>query len=489
MASLLEVCRGEALTVAAVREAVGRDGSAAALVDRNKRTALHWACERQDIDGALLDAIPGDMLAVDGAGRTPLGALLRNPAAPAAYARRALAAAPPAVLAAAFGSRAHALASWVGVTAGDLAGVDPAAVDADGCTALHVLCGNAACDAPLLAALLVDGRCDAAAADADGALPLHYLCANRRVTPECLTALLAAHPAAGAARDEDEGSCPLHVLASNESAGAAHVAAFLAACPAAAAVTDDAGAAAGADAAARSARSALRDDGFSRVHIDRAAAAVLGAEVSAVYDHYLARSPEALEGACGKIRTPEKRADVRASLTPKCRAVLGSLAREVPWLRGGLITQLSVVHSDPGAPAQTAHSDVDFVQGPATVFTVLVALSPAPNDAGPTRVWPKTHVAAFHALAPGPRVEALNATPPLALPLEAGGGVVIDARVFHRGGANVSERRRSLLSVTLQVRGGAIDDAAHAGTTDSLHPEYRGRYRLRDFLDEGTRSL
>ena len=149
------------------------------------------------------------------------------------------------------------------------------------------------------------------------------------------------------------------------------------------------------------------------------------------------------------------------------------------------VTQLSAVHSDPGAPLQTPHSDTCFIRDDAPrLYTALVALTPVSQERGPTAVWPGTHGADFHALSDADRLARLRDGRQLAIcPLKPGEGILFDARLFHRGGRNATAAdRRSLLSVSLQAGGGdAASPAAHAGTTDSIFAAYRDKYRLGDF--------
>ena len=128
-------------------------------------------------------------------------------------------------------------------------------------------------------------------------------------------------------------------------------------------------------------RRELRDDGFTVVRVGERAAAELARETSAVLDHCLA-APDL--DVFGTIRTPDNRYDVKAALTPKLRAVLADLAADLPWLAAAPVTQLSAVHSDPGAPLQTPHSDTRFIRDDAPrLYTALVALTPVSPEKGP----------------------------------------------------------------------------------------------------------
>jgi hypothetical protein len=76
----------------------------------------------------------------------------------------------------------------------------------------------------------------------------------------------------------------------------------------------------------------------------------------------------------------------------------------------------------------------------------------------------------------------LDESPPVAMLLPKGSGVLYDPAVFHCGGANDSEQLRSLLSVSFRH---PWHDAApgERGSTDSLLPEYRDAFRAADFME------
>ena len=333
-----------------------------------------------------------------------------------------------------------------------------------------------------------------------GWTPLHYLCANAGAPPAAVAALAAFAPAAALATDDEEGMAPAHALALSDAlCGVDHVDALVGAAgdgalrvadgagrrPAYYAAKRGPGAAAAFDADGadgRRRRRELRDDGFTVVRVGERAAAELARETSAVLDHCLA-APDL--DVFGTIRTPNNRYDVKAALTPKLRAVLADLAADLPWLAAAPVTQLSAVHSDPGAPLQTPHSDTRFIRDDAPrLYTALVALTPVSQERGPTAVWPGTHGADFHALSDADRLARLRDGRQLAIcPLKPGEGILFDALLFHRGGRNATAAdRRSLLSVSLQAGGGAAaSPAAHAGTTDSIFAAYRDKYRLGEF--------
>ncbi len=101
-----------------------------------------------------------------------------------------------------------------------------------------------------------------------------------------------------------------------------------------------------------------------------------------------------------------------------------------------IVGEMGVVVSHPGAAAQEIHRDSDFLFGgldleidlPPFAMTMLVPLVDVTPEMGPTEFWPGTH---------RQRAETSD-EPPLTAHLEAGSVILIDSRVLHRGGANVS---------------------------------------------------
>ena len=84
----------------------------------------------------------------------------------------------------------------------------------------------------------------------------------------------------------------------------------------------------------------------------------------------------------------------------------------------------------------------------------------------------------------------LDARAPAPQPLDAAEALVFDSTLFHGGGRNVGGARRSLLSISLAEPAppgesdGDAFDPEQCGSTSSIFPEYRGRFRLVDFIAE-----
>lgn len=232
----------------------------------------------------------------------------------------------------------------------------------------------------------------------------------------------------------------------------------------------------------------LARDGFVHYAASDAWCEAAASDARAALDAALAPGawlPECLRPRVGtNIRTRTRRWDVAVDASAAVAAAVAAAAAPAADLAAvvgddAALVQLSVVASDPGAPAQRVHCDTAFSPGP-PLYTFLVALQDVSEGMGPTSVWPGTHAAAFHARSPAERARHL------ALEAPAGGGaarrgdaLLFDSRVYHGGGAN-GEARRLLLSATF--KSAAAHAGADAGTTDSLLPHLAGRWTLGDFL-------
>jgi hypothetical protein len=103
-----------------------------------------------------------------------------------------------------------------------------------------------------------------------------------------------------------------------------------------------------------------------------------------------------------------------------------------------IVGEMGVVISHGGAGAQEAHRDSAFLFGgldmeidlPPFAMTMLVPLLDVTLDMGPTEFWAGSHRLRDEA--------AVTASPPQRTALSAGSVVLIDSRILHRGGANVS---------------------------------------------------
>ena len=138
-------------------------------------------------------------------------------------------------------------------------------------------------------------------------------------------------------------------------------------------------------------------------------------------------------------------AALRAALAGEAGAILVAAVGRDAELR-----ELQVIVSEPGAAAQDVHSDSNYDAAASRLVTVFVALHDLLDERmGPTRFWPNTHAPRCFSgkwLAPTESLAAERGSVWYAL--RAGDAVLMDACTWHRGGANTSGSRRSLLAAT-----------------------------------------
>ena len=131
------------------------------------------------------------------------------------------------------------------------------------------------------------------------------------------------------------------------------------------------------------------------------------------------------------------------------------------------VVELSCMISFPGAKQQAPHPDVRQEDGQAEMLSIFIPLCDQTYDMGPLLVWPGTQ----------------NGTPP-ELPMrdvvpmfsDAGSVILMNSKVYHCGGANVSNKPRPVLYFTLKG-----DGPMPGGSTRSILPELSGQ-RLSDFV-------
>ncbi len=139
-------------------------------------------------------------------------------------------------------------------------------------------------------------------------------------------------------------------------------------------------------------------------------------------------------------------AALRAALAGEAGAILVAAVGRDAELR-----ELQVIVSEPGAAAQDVHSDSNFDIHAPRLVTVFIALHDLLDERmGPTRFWPNTHAPPWR-----PPTEALAAERrSVWYALRAGDAVLMDACTWHRGGANTSGFRRTLLAATFVASDG-----------------------------------
>ena len=145
-------------------------------------------------------------------------------------------------------------------------------------------------------------------------------------------------------------------------------------------------------------------------------------------------------------------AALRAALAGEAGALLvAALGRDAE------LRELQVIVSEPGAAAQDVHSDSNWSADVPRLVTVFVALHDLLDECmGPTHFWPHTH-------APRCFPDGVWVPPTASLAAErrsvwyalrAGDAVLMDGCTWHRGGANTSGTRRTLLAASFVAASG-----------------------------------
>ena len=148
---------------------------------------------------------------------------------------------------------------------------------------------------------------------------------------------------------------------------------------------------------------------------------------------------------------------LRLSLAGEAGALLvAALGRDAE------LREVQVIVSEPGAAAQDVHSDSNYDADAPRLVTAFIALHDVLDERmGPTRFWPSTHAPRCF---PGgvwlpPSVSLAAERRSVWYALRAGDAVLMDACTWHRGGANTSGTRRTLLAASFV----ASDRATAAG--------------------------
>ena len=118
--------------------------------------------------------------------------------------------------------------------------------------------------------------------------------------------------------------------------------------------------------------------------------------------------------------------------------------------RDAELRELQVIVSEPGAAAQDVHSDSNWSADAPRLVTMFVALHDLLDERmGPTYFWPSTH--APHCFPNGwlpPTASLAAERRSVWYALRAGDAVLMDSCTWHRGGANTSGTRRTLLAAS-----------------------------------------
>ena len=139
-------------------------------------------------------------------------------------------------------------------------------------------------------------------------------------------------------------------------------------------------------------------------------------------------------------------AALRAALAGEAGALLVAAVGRDAELR-----ELQLIVSEPGAAAQDVHSDSNWSADAPRLVTMFVALHDLLDERmGPTFFWPNTHLPRCF---PGgvwlPPTASLTAERrSVWYAQRAGDAVLMDGCTWHRGGANTSGTRRTLLAAS-----------------------------------------
>ncbi|KAJ1639586.1 hypothetical protein T492DRAFT_557816, partial [Pavlovales sp. CCMP2436] len=113
------------------------------------------------------------------------------------------------------------------------------------------------------------------------------------------------------------------------------------------------------------------------------------------------------------------------------------------------VVELGCITSRPGASQQSIHADVKFASNARRIYTTFVALQDVPMEMGPTLIWKGSHTEFFCMFYKrwfkGPVDEYWAENEPVPMLMRAGDCVLMDTRVTHAGGANVSDQQRMLM--------------------------------------------
>ena len=146
-----------------------------------------------------------------------------------------------------------------------------------------------------------------------------------------------------------------------------------------------------------------------------------------------------------------------AAMEPTAAALRAALAGEAGALlvaalgQDAELREVQLIVSEPGAAAQDVHSDSNWSADAPRLVTMFVALHDLLDERmGPTFFWPNTHAPrCFPDEVWRPPTELLAAERrSVWYALRAGDAVLMDACTWHRGGANTSGSRRSLLAAS-----------------------------------------
>ena len=226
------------------------------------------------------------------------------------------------------------------------------------------------------------------------------------------------------------------------------------------------------------------------------------------------------------INSPTFRHSFPVDLSPEIHDVVTSVVSNhkefFQELAGqdGILVELSVLLTFPGASEQTIHSDIPYgslnddpITGAPGLASVFVALQEITKDMGPTLILAKTHLPEFHKTIVPTTQETYNAEGELeiihldqgneddgdddsvvhntqgnvqftleevqnsAILCNAGESYIMDSRCAHLGGANTSSKERAVLCFAFQRK----HDEKASGFTYHINSDLEGKWQVKDF--------
>jgi len=165
--------------------------------------------------------------------------------------------------------------------------------------------------------------------------------------------------------------------------------------------------------------------------------------------------------------------------------------------RDAEISKITMITSEPGSGLQYLHSDACWSESGPRLISMFLALEDIKEDMGMTRFYADTY--APHCFPGGkwlpppdeyshPHPEAVEILQvhhnnkncsPVSYELQAGDCVLMDSTTWHRGGNNISDRRRSILTI-------AFVAAARTKAEGQVKEDGDGKLRLGDFIASRT---
>ena len=185
-----------------------------------------------------------------------------------------------------------------------------------------------------------------------------------------------------------------------------------------------------------------------------------------------------------------RRDDMCLLMTDENRALVCTIINRFPDVflellgPSAKLVEFGVIASYPGAKRQTIHADVTYDPDARRVYTAFVALQDITREMGPTNIWAGTQSAYwcefYKPRMLGPVDPYYDENPPDQMAVAAGDAVLMDTRVMHAGGDNLSEKDRLLFYFSLETQD---KEKPPVGLTKNIHPSLKDTIALADFFE------